>query len=381
MTTISTTDLDMPMFPDLVWLVIAGKMTDHGWKLRLLSRSFRTLIEQTKSTIDLRTLDADRDGEIGNLIGRMQALSTVTISPAELRYTSDGQNWMSRDFTALARIVESIPNLTSLEVSRNNSCSGRWTLDLAKLQRLQRLALPDYMGINRNKDIGSLTALRELVMNQDWRRPAEDLAGLTTLTSLVLCIGFEFKQMNALSSLSLLRSLNLIHHQDLQCIHALTTLTCLTFLNLDYCRQLRSLDVLTSLSNLQCLSCIATGSGARNWTRVMTSAPSFTALRKLQLLDISLANNIYSLSSLACLTGLTKLWLDRMGSYRTPFNPTLTPISTLTNLRFLSLRDNAIAPASVDALIAAIPGLVVDTEPGVVQDLQICLNSWTGMRG
>lgn len=351
--------MNLPALPEDVWLVVASKLADKGWCLRDLNKNFRCLIESSLETIDLCVRGGHDDLVIAGLVNRLKKLSTVTISPCSI-----GGN----DYSVLATIIASIPGLTSLEVSHRHSFRGSWKLDLTCLSRLEYLVLPDGgMGLPPRADFRALPHLRVLGLNQNWDGCADDLCCLTQLTSLSLRNG-SLQSVSALGSLTQLRSLNLTGQCHVKCFSALSRLTALTFLSLDFCTSLQSLDLLTSLSNLERLSCIAAA----------VPAPVFTSLSRLSNLDLSLASHLLpNLDSLACLTTLTKLWLDGVRDVH------LTPLSTLQNLSFLSLRGNAILESCVDDLKTAIPSLlVVDMRTSIgCLDCGNCGHlSWSGMR-
>lgn len=331
-----------------------------------MSSDLRSLIEQTKTTIDLRVRSADQD-LVGPLISRMFALSHVQITPIEpLEQKVFGDLWIERDFTALANIIQGVSTLRSLIVSNNiNSYAGVWSLNLSSLSGLECLVLPDggWLGRGGLPDFQAVTKLKKLSLMQNWHGVSQDLSCLTRLTSLALLQHWGSASMDCLVSLTSLRSFTLNNHYKLQCISALSSLTLLTHLSLDKCSSLRSMDILTSLSNLQRLSCVSTGERC---------ATVFTSLTQLRLLDLSRSGHLLSghvsrstppdLESLGCLSSLTKLWLDDI--YFSPIQP-LTALAALRNLQFLSLcdmyfRDDS---ATVMALRAAMPRLHINVGP------------------
>lgn len=362
--------MDLPSLPDQVWLVIASKLPDHGWGLREVNKHFRSLIETSHVGIDLCARGDANDALVAALLSRMTGLSSLTISPDEIG------SFKTRKFSVLARNIHALPSLTSLKVRHGHAYSGQWKLNVQSLSCLERLVLPNGgMGLSENADFGAMPRLKKLGLNH-WCRPAEDLLCLSVLTSLTLRHGFT-KCVNALGGLTQLCSLNLTGHTHVSCISTLSSLVALTFLNLDSCKSLRSLNLLTSLSNLKRLSCINTGGGDRSSWHVFESAPVFTALSRLERLDLSLSRHLVpNLAALTCLTSLTKLWLDGTGPRHS-----LMPLSTLQTLCHLSLRGNIVLASRADDLMASVPHLVIDLRPDVDPELHNCgEDSWSGMR-
>ena len=251
------------------------------------------------------------------------AIAGTNVDPAADSLELSGQSLSAEDCAALA----SLPNLTTLSLTRCNLSDVRF---LAGLTRLRTLILSDNL-IADVTPLASLTALRTLYLD---RNPAGDLSPLASLT--------------ALTTLSL-QGVEIADYalEDLQ--SALPGCRIFSDSVVDGSRpiSLGGLDFTESVESLDLSGCGITD---------ISALSGCTELRELNLSN----NPVADISPLALLPKLTTLHLSATG--RTDSDNAL--LSSLTSLTYLNLENNeGVTAEGIDVLQSALPGCRIVHEP------------------
>lgn len=261
--------------------------------------------------------------------------------------------------------LSAFPKLKTLYVNGNLISTISTLSDLKSLETLS-------LGSNSITNfslLADLTLLKELFISYSSITDISFISGLTKLESLDL-YGNSITDLSVLSGLSLLKELD-IQYNDYVSLSSLSGLTSLTELKLGGYSSNNNLSAIAGLINLEYFELSNTSGEA--------SDISFLAgMKKLKWLELNF-NEISDISVLSSFSQLEEFYMyggHSNGDYWSePSVTDLSPLSDLTNLKTLDIRDHIYSNVAPLESILSLTSLNIDSPNVVCSDVDDLANA------